>query len=398
MAAADALKACAQCGTQSGKLLKCAGCDGPSYCGAACQAAAWPAHKDACVAARSEKKVDIKSVAKKLIKFRLSQDSMRDVKKTGKLLQAGFAAGCRDNPKVALLAVRAMEHACHAYLVAEPGASADDLRPFVKAVLPDLIHCGLQNFDKEGGNEFCQKVVACLMVMNQGHKVPVEARKDINFTNEARRSGVLRLCAEVMRHHRGASGRHVQVMSALWLYHFCQSPSGRDGFDEMVAGQAHKHGLRECLDYALKNCLDGTGFDGNIETLWNYMHRFESGINVQIPRSALEEAKRSGNFVALPNVPEIVLRRMGVPCGPGAPRITDHHVSRYVEHSQDPDAIQYLNDKKAALEKFNSMSRQDKEPNLDQDGYDYSVSGRADEDDTESLAKLMKAAANMKCN
>ena len=44
------------------------------------------------------------------------------------------------------------------------------------------------------------------------------------------------------------------------------------------------------------------------------------------------------------------------------------------------------------------MSRQDKEPNLDQDGYDYSVSGAADEDDTESLAKLMKAAANMKCN
>ena len=89
---------------------------------------------------------------------------------------------------------------------------------------------------------------------------------------------------------------------------------------------------------------------------------------------------------------------MGVPCGHGAPSITDNHVVRYVEHSQDPDAIQYLNDKKAALEKFNSMSRQDKEPNLDQDGYDYSVSGAADEDDTESLAKLMKAAANMKCN
>ena len=90
------METCSQCGKESAKLLKCAACNGASYCGSKCQAAAWPAHKDACLAARSEKKVDVKSLAKKLIKLRLpkGQEAMRDVKKTGKLLQMGFAAGC----------------------------------------------------------------------------------------------------------------------------------------------------------------------------------------------------------------------------------------------------------------------------------------------------------------
>ena len=78
----------------------------------------------------------------------------------------------------------------------------------------------------------------------------------------------------------------------------------------------------------------------------------------------------------MPVIPENVYKRMGIPYeGPeGDIKISDAQLRRYVEHSQDPEAIQYLADKAAAMKKTAEMEALDAAgsgPYVDADGYEY---------------------------
>ena len=375
------METCSQCGKESAKLLKCAACNGASYCGSKCQAAAWPAHKDACLAARSEKKVDVKSLAKKLIKLRLpkGQEATRDVKKTGKLLQMGFAAGC-DDPRLALLALKALSTVTGQYLMEEPGAPADELRRFVRRVVPDLCHCGLANLEEPAGEPFCHELGMNLMAFTQVMLPDGWERKEINFHNEARRAGVLRLSAEVMRHWRPGESRpkaycmKIQTSFYMFLHGFCLR-SGEEVY------QAHQAGLTECLEFALQNDLIESGSRASASQVLDSL-RGPLGADtheapyVGVPRSMIDAALESGQFVCLPNIPESVYKRMGIPYeGPeGDIKISDAQLRRYVEHSQDPEAIQYLADKAAAMKKTAEMEAFDATgsgPYVDEDGYEF---------------------------
>ena len=297
------METCSQCGKESAKLLKCAACNGPSYCGAKCQAAAWPAHKDACLAARSEKKVDVKSLAKKLIKLRLpkGQVTMRDVRKTGKLLQMGLAGGC-DDPRLALHALKALSTVAFQYLATEPGSPTDELRRFVRRVVPDLCHCGLANLEEPTGEQICYELATSLMAFTQIMLPEGWKRKEINFHNEARRAGVLRLCADVMRYWRPGESRSkayclkIQTSFIQFVFGFCQH-SGEEIY------QAHRAGLTECVEFALRNDLVESGWRTSASSLLNGLQGpLGAATNgnefVGLPRSVVDAAIQSGQFVS----------------------------------------------------------------------------------------------------
>ncbi len=253
-------KGCKVCGRR-GKLFLCGGCDCARYCSASCQTKDWSAHQADCVIVRASPSAKEEKRLYRAIAALDGAAILRDVEATGQLLRAALAAGhdsLTERPR--LLAVTLDRIVDITGIIREqPTDHASKMGILVKLIVTDLIGCALRHLE----NPFtCVHIFLVLTALVQYFGfLNSEGPPNWTFHNEARRAGVLRLCADAMRLHRHGRPSNfrplpqgtvatIQVTVSWFLVCFTQNDRNR-----LYLYQAHEVGLADCLKWALDNNL-----------------------------------------------------------------------------------------------------------------------------------------------